>query len=199
MDTIGGTSGKLHLLCTSEEENRLCFSQIWFLVIASLWNCQKPNPSLTTKLTGIFLLGEPVPPIKPNAGEESVANLDKLRFADGSIRTSEVRLNMQKVSLGKLSGTGWDKLQATMGFGDLAKCTSGFAEVKSVWEDCTAKVVSLLLIPSSLHGYSSCVVYLLYNIMSGVSVVWGEWKNVGFFRLQTSLKSEQLCIKLCWS
>ncbi|NXS83809.1 SDHA dehydrogenase, partial [Erpornis zantholeuca] len=40
--------------------------------------------------------GEPVPPIKPNAGEESVANLDKLRFADGSIRTSEVRLNMQK-------------------------------------------------------------------------------------------------------
>uniref|UniRef100_A0A8V0Y0D8 succinate dehydrogenase n=1 Tax=Gallus gallus TaxID=9031 RepID=A0A8V0Y0D8_CHICK len=40
--------------------------------------------------------GEPVPSIKPNAGEESVANLDKLRFADGTIRTSEARLNMQK-------------------------------------------------------------------------------------------------------
>lgn len=40
--------------------------------------------------------GEPVPSIKPNAGEESVANLDKLRFASGTIRTSEVRLNMQK-------------------------------------------------------------------------------------------------------
>uniref|UniRef100_A0A8C4VE36 succinate dehydrogenase n=1 Tax=Gopherus evgoodei TaxID=1825980 RepID=A0A8C4VE36_9SAUR len=40
--------------------------------------------------------GEPVPSIKPNAGEESVANLDKLRFANGNIRTSELRLNMQK-------------------------------------------------------------------------------------------------------
>uniref|UniRef100_A0A7M4F8S7 succinate dehydrogenase n=1 Tax=Crocodylus porosus TaxID=8502 RepID=A0A7M4F8S7_CROPO len=40
--------------------------------------------------------GKPLSSIKPNAGEESVANLDKLRFADGSIRTSELRLNMQK-------------------------------------------------------------------------------------------------------
>uniref|UniRef100_A0A2K5D4J9 Succinate dehydrogenase [ubiquinone] flavoprotein subunit, mitochondrial n=1 Tax=Aotus nancymaae TaxID=37293 RepID=A0A2K5D4J9_AOTNA len=40
--------------------------------------------------------GDKVPPIKPNAGEESVMNLDKLRFADGSIRTSELRLSMQK-------------------------------------------------------------------------------------------------------
>lgn len=62
----------------------------------TLWICQKHSP---TKLTGIFLIGEPVPSIKPNAGEESVANLDKLRFADGTIRTSEARLNMQKVSL----------------------------------------------------------------------------------------------------
>ncbi|PNJ01512.1 hypothetical protein CR201_G0055958 [Pongo abelii] len=32
-----------------------------------------------------------VPPIKPNAGEESVTNLEKLRFADGrSIRTWEL-------------------------------------------------------------------------------------------------------------
>ncbi|XP_011894144.1 PREDICTED: succinate dehydrogenase [ubiquinone] flavoprotein subunit, mitochondrial [Cercocebus atys] len=43
-----------------------------------------------------FVLGDKVPPIKPNAGEESVMNLDKLRFADGSIRTSELRLSMQK-------------------------------------------------------------------------------------------------------
>uniref|UniRef100_A0A2K5KIH6 succinate dehydrogenase n=1 Tax=Cercocebus atys TaxID=9531 RepID=A0A2K5KIH6_CERAT len=41
-------------------------------------------------------VGDKVPPIKPNAGEESVMNLDKLRFADGSIRTSELRLSMQK-------------------------------------------------------------------------------------------------------
>lgn len=40
--------------------------------------------------------GEPLPPLKPNAGEESVANLDKLRFANGSTSTSELRINMQK-------------------------------------------------------------------------------------------------------
>ncbi|CAH2283643.1 succinate dehydrogenase [ubiquinone] flavo subunit, mitochondrial [Pelobates cultripes] len=40
--------------------------------------------------------GEPIPSIKPNAGEESVANLDKLRFANGSTRTSELRISMQK-------------------------------------------------------------------------------------------------------
>ncbi|KAG2465053.1 SDHA dehydrogenase, partial [Polypterus senegalus] len=40
--------------------------------------------------------GEPVPSIKSNAGEESVANLDKMRFANGSTRTSEIRLQMQK-------------------------------------------------------------------------------------------------------
>uniref|UniRef100_A0A667YDT7 Succinate dehydrogenase [ubiquinone] flavoprotein subunit, mitochondrial n=1 Tax=Myripristis murdjan TaxID=586833 RepID=A0A667YDT7_9TELE len=40
--------------------------------------------------------GEKLSPLKPNAGEESVANLDKLRFANGSMRTSEIRLNMQK-------------------------------------------------------------------------------------------------------
>ena len=41
--------------------------------------------------------GDKLSPLKPNAGEESVANLDKLRYADGSMRTSEIRLNMQKV------------------------------------------------------------------------------------------------------
>uniref|UniRef100_A0A3B4XLY5 Succinate dehydrogenase [ubiquinone] flavoprotein subunit, mitochondrial n=1 Tax=Seriola lalandi dorsalis TaxID=1841481 RepID=A0A3B4XLY5_SERLL len=40
--------------------------------------------------------GEKLSPLQPSAGEESVANLDKLRFANGSLRTSEIRLNMQK-------------------------------------------------------------------------------------------------------
>uniref|UniRef100_A0A8C8GTV0 Succinate dehydrogenase [ubiquinone] flavoprotein subunit, mitochondrial n=1 Tax=Oncorhynchus tshawytscha TaxID=74940 RepID=A0A8C8GTV0_ONCTS len=40
--------------------------------------------------------GEKLSPLKPSAGEESVANLDKIRFADGNIRTSEIRLNMQR-------------------------------------------------------------------------------------------------------
>lgn len=40
--------------------------------------------------------GEKLSPLKPNAGEASVSNLDKIRFANGSTRTSEIRLNMQK-------------------------------------------------------------------------------------------------------
>ena len=42
-------------------------------------------------------VGEKLPPLKADAGEESVANLDKIRFANGDIRTSEIRMNMQKV------------------------------------------------------------------------------------------------------
>uniref|UniRef100_A0AAR2IPP3 succinate dehydrogenase n=1 Tax=Pygocentrus nattereri TaxID=42514 RepID=A0AAR2IPP3_PYGNA len=41
--------------------------------------------------------GEKLAPLMANAGEESVANLDKIRFANGSTRTSEIRLNMQKI------------------------------------------------------------------------------------------------------
>lgn len=64
---------------------------------------QKFNSSLF-----FFFSGDKVAPIKANAGEESVMNLDKLRFADGSIRTSELRLNMQKVRT---------RRSAYMGFG----------------------------------------------------------------------------------
>lgn len=49
--------------------------------------------------------GEKLSPLKPSAGEESVANLDKLRFANGSLRTSEIRLNMQKVHTQTLDQT----------------------------------------------------------------------------------------------
>ncbi|XP_033849450.1 succinate dehydrogenase [ubiquinone] flavoprotein subunit, mitochondrial [Acipenser ruthenus] len=40
--------------------------------------------------------GDTLPSLKSNAGEESVANLDKMRYANGDIRTSEIRLDMQK-------------------------------------------------------------------------------------------------------
>lgn len=40
--------------------------------------------------------GAKVEDIKPNAGEESVANIDKLRHAKGSISTADLRLKMQK-------------------------------------------------------------------------------------------------------
>jgi len=41
--------------------------------------------------------GDKLPDIKPNAGEESVGNLDKLRYANGSTPTADMRLRMQKV------------------------------------------------------------------------------------------------------
>ena len=42
-------------------------------------------------------------------------NLDKLRFADGSIRTSELRLNMQKVGANTVTGTLRECLRLTAG------------------------------------------------------------------------------------
>ncbi len=41
--------------------------------------------------------GERQPPLKPGAGEEAVARLDKLRNAKGSLPTAKIRLNMQRV------------------------------------------------------------------------------------------------------
>ena len=40
--------------------------------------------------------GEAAPPLKDNSGEASIANLDKLRYANGSIPTADLRLKMQK-------------------------------------------------------------------------------------------------------
>merc|ERR1711971_1208430 len=40
--------------------------------------------------------GEAIKPISDNAGEESVANIDKLRFKEGDVNTSTIRLAMQK-------------------------------------------------------------------------------------------------------
>ncbi|CAN7998756.1 unnamed protein product, partial [Ixodes hexagonus] len=40
--------------------------------------------------------GDKVPELPRNAGEESVANLDKLRNANGSLSVAQIRLNMQK-------------------------------------------------------------------------------------------------------
>jgi len=40
--------------------------------------------------------GLPHKPLPANAGEASIANLDKLRYAKGSMRTSEVRMKLQK-------------------------------------------------------------------------------------------------------
>merc|ERR1712228_1112517 len=39
--------------------------------------------------------GEAIGELSPNAGEASVANIDKMRFADGDINTSAIRLKRQ--------------------------------------------------------------------------------------------------------
>lgn len=44
--------------------------------------------------------GETIGKLSPNAGEASVANLDKLRFAKGDVTTAELRLQMQKTMQG---------------------------------------------------------------------------------------------------
>jgi len=41
--------------------------------------------------------GDSIPDLKPNAGEASVANLDKLRYANGKTPVAEVRLKLQKI------------------------------------------------------------------------------------------------------
>lgn len=41
--------------------------------------------------------GTPHKPLPPNAGEESIANLDKIRFANGRIPTADLRLRMQRI------------------------------------------------------------------------------------------------------
>jgi succinate dehydrogenase (ubiquinone) flavoprotein subunit len=41
--------------------------------------------------------GDKIPEFKSNAGEKSIADLDKLRYSSGSRSTAEIRLEMQKV------------------------------------------------------------------------------------------------------
>jgi len=41
--------------------------------------------------------GESLPPLKQSSGEESVANLDKVRNADGKVSTADLRLKLQRV------------------------------------------------------------------------------------------------------
>ncbi|XP_071804490.1 succinate dehydrogenase [ubiquinone] flavoprotein subunit, mitochondrial-like [Asterias amurensis] len=48
-------------------------------------------------ITEINKPGEALPDIKPDAGEASVANIDKLRYADGSMKVADIRLNMQRI------------------------------------------------------------------------------------------------------
>uniref|UniRef100_A0A7N8XWV6 Succinate dehydrogenase [ubiquinone] flavoprotein subunit, mitochondrial n=1 Tax=Mastacembelus armatus TaxID=205130 RepID=A0A7N8XWV6_9TELE len=86
--------------------------------------------------------GEKLSPLKPSAGEESVSNLDKLRFASGSLRTSEIRLNMQKTMqahaavfrTGSILKEGCDKMDAIyQTLDDIKTFDRGTAPFGIVW------------------------------------------------------------------
>lgn len=68
--------------------------------------------------------GDSVGALSPNAGEASVANLDKVRFASGSIPTADLRLRMQKTM---------QKHAAVFRDGETLK--EGVEKMKGVWSD----------------------------------------------------------------
>merc|ERR1711871_636654 len=48
------------------------------------------------RIADIAKPGDTQPELKPGAGEDSIAALDKLRYADGPVPTADLRLSMQK-------------------------------------------------------------------------------------------------------
>jgi succinate dehydrogenase (ubiquinone) flavoprotein subunit len=50
------------------------------------------------RIADIAKPGDKVPEFKADAGQKSIANLDKLRYANGSSSTAEIRMEMQTVS-----------------------------------------------------------------------------------------------------
>merc|ERR1719412_1426297 len=68
--------------------------------------------------------GESIADLSANAGEASVANIDKLRYADGSTPTAAQRLKMQKTM---------QNHAAVFRTGDVLK--EGVEKMKNVWKD----------------------------------------------------------------
>jgi len=52
--------------------------------------------AVANRIASIVKPGTPLPPIAADAGEASIANIDNLRHANGSISTADIRLQMQK-------------------------------------------------------------------------------------------------------
>ena len=79
--------------------------------------------------------GEKVGDLSPNAGEASIANLDGIRFADGDIPTSQLRLKMQKTM---------QNHAAVFRTGDVMQ--EGIKKMESVWKDmANLKVMNTLI------------------------------------------------------
>ncbi len=52
--------------------------------------------AVANRIEAIAKPGAPLPKVPANLGEESIANYDRLRNANGSVTTAELRMNMQK-------------------------------------------------------------------------------------------------------
>lgn len=50
-----------------------------------------------TNVSTLSCIGEKQKPLGKNAGEKTIAWLDKLRNSNGSLPTSKIRLNMQRI------------------------------------------------------------------------------------------------------
>jgi len=49
------------------------------------------------RIADLYKPGDPIPPLPKDAGAKTIAELDAIRFADGKVKTAELRLEMQKV------------------------------------------------------------------------------------------------------
>ena len=102
----------------------------------------RPNPLLLlSTLSGETLKpGTPHAPLPADAGAESIARLDKLRNAKGSLRTAEVRRNMQKIMQNNAAVF---RTQETLAEGVklIDECVESFADVKvGHWYGCRTAV-----------------------------------------------------------
>jgi len=68
--------------------------------------------------------GEALPELSANAGEASVANIDKLRFATGNTNTADIRLKMQKTM---------QTHAAVFRTGDVMR--EGIVKMNALWKD----------------------------------------------------------------
>lgn len=73
-------------------------------------------------------------PLPADAGEQAIADMDKVRFADGDIRTSDIRLNMQKIMQNNAAVfRTQESLQE--GCQQIDDCYESFAKVKTADRD----------------------------------------------------------------
>lgn len=69
-------------------------------------------------------------PLPANAGEQAIADMDRVRYADGELRTAEIRLNMQKIMQNHAAVF---RTQETLAEGceKIDECYESFSKVKT--------------------------------------------------------------------